>query len=95
MPTSLSPDDIRAIAHEAGREGAREGVCELMTRLGIALDTQADAIELQKDFAHLRSWRTAVLSAKLIAFKTTVATLATGALGVLALWFSAAKPPAH
>lgn len=84
----FSLEDIRTMARDAGREGAREGVREFLLSLGINAEMQADVIEFQKDMAHLRGWRLSMLAAKAVAFKTTMTTLVTGAIGALIYGFS-------
>ncbi len=58
-----------------------ETVKETMLLLGVKID---DPVEMQKDFAHLRSWREAVDTARSTSMLTALGILVTGALG--ALW---------
>lgn len=83
----LSKEDISEISAEV----AEKVTMRVLTRLG--LDAE-EPLELQKDFAHLRAWRTSIDTAKGATIKAAISTLVAGAVGWLWLvWFK--TPPPH
>jgi hypothetical protein len=67
-------DEIRAIV--------KATVEETLTKLGIEA---ADPLEAQKDFQHLRAWRTSSETVKRQGLMTAVGILITGLLGLIYL----------
>lgn len=56
MTTSLTPEQIKAIASEAATGAVRE----LLLAMGVNAQDPEAVIKMQQDFAHLREWREAV-----------------------------------
>lgn len=52
--------EVKNIATTAAKEAAKEALQEFLLVLGVNVSTPADKLELQKDFAHLRTERTAL-----------------------------------
>lgn len=77
---------------EMAKEAAREAVREWLTQLGLDASDPAAIVEIQRDFAHVRAWRTSVDAARSAAIKTGVGVLVSGFLGALWLIF---KPTGH
>lgn len=75
-PSAEELDKMRAVA--------RMTVDELLIRMGIDV---SDPIEMQKDFQHLRDWRTSTESIKKKSVLTLVGILITGMAGALWLGF--------
>lgn len=61
-----------------------DGVQEAFTRIGVEAD---DPLEMQRDFAHLRSWREATEEVQRKGLLTIVGLLVTGGFGALVLYF--------
>ena len=70
---NLTPDEARALIREAVRE--------TFLMLGVKVD---DPIEVQKDFQHLREWRTTTASIKSKGLMTLMGILVSGL--VAAAW---------
>lgn len=68
----MNEEEIRRIVAQS--------VTETLMRLGIEAD---DPLEAQKDFQHLRSWRTSTEAIKRQSFVTATVVIVTGALGLL------------
>ncbi len=66
------------------REIIRDAVRETLISLGVDIE---DPIALQKDFAHLRTWRESTDSFKTHSVKAALFTLVSGAIGLIILWF--------
>lgn len=62
------------------RKIVAETVKETLTRIGIEAD---DPLEAQKDFMHLRSWRTSTETIKRQGLLTAVGIVTAGILGVI------------
>lgn len=73
VQVSMTPEEVR--------EMIRQTVRETFTTLGVQVN---DPIEVQKDFQHLREWRTTTDSIKKKGIMTMVGILITGA--VAAAW---------
>lgn len=69
---NLTPDDITKIVER--------GVVNAFTRMGIQAD---NPIEMQRDFQHLREWRTTMESVKKKSILTLVGMVITGALALV------------
>jgi hypothetical protein len=61
-----------------------EAVAETLLQLGI---DASDPVEMQKDMAHLRSWRESVATVKQQSLVTAVGIVVAGILGLLYLAF--------
>ena len=61
----------------------KETVREVLLELGIAHSSDQDKIEMQKDFQHLRSWRTASDAIRRRAVLTIITVLITGILSMV------------
>ncbi len=61
----------------------KETVKETLLELGIAHESQKDAIEMQADFKHLRSWRKAVEAVRRRIVLTVITVLITGLIGLV------------
>jgi hypothetical protein len=72
---------VKAIAKEAGKEGAQEAINAMLITFGIAED---DHKEVRRDFEHLRRWRLSVEQAESYTFKAIVTAIVGGFLG--AVW---------
>lgn len=71
------PNEYKALVEEA--------VEQTLLKLGLNIATSEDVVELQKDFQHLRKWRSAVNSAE----QNVLTVGLTLAVGVLAfVWVS-------
>ncbi len=70
--------EMKQIAHEAGREGARE----CLTLLGVDVKKP---LEMQQDFAHLRKLRQASEDISKQAKRVSIGVLVTGVLGAIYL----------
>jgi hypothetical protein len=75
----MTQGEIEAIADRA----AKTATAETLRALGI--DT-AQPFEMQRDFAHLRSWRLSVEAMRTKTILTAVGILVTGVLG--AIWMA-------
>jgi len=62
------------------RKIVAETVKETLTRIGIEAD---DPLEAQKDFQHLRSWRTSTETIKRQSLLTAIGVLTAGVLGII------------
>lgn len=62
------------------RKIVAETVKETLTRIGIEAD---DPLEAQKDFQHLRSWRTSTETIKKQGIMTAVGIVTAGVLGLI------------
>lgn len=76
----LNSEEIRHIAAESAREAVRE----LLVTMGVNAHDPDALLEMQRDFAHIRSWRKSVETVRGTVIKTGVTVLVTGLLG--ALW---------
>ena len=63
------------LTHEQLRSVVKDTVSETLVRMGIDAE---DPIEMQKDFSHLRQWRTATDSARTKGVVALVGILVTG-----------------
>ncbi|RUM97933.1 hypothetical protein EET67_09975 [Pseudaminobacter arsenicus] len=68
----MNEADIRRIVAET--------VTETLTRIGIEAD---DPLEAQKDFQHLRSWRTSTETIKRQSLMTAIGIVTAGVLGLI------------
>lgn len=75
-PVVLTRDELRDLMGEA--------VDEALLRIGIRADDPESVLEMQKDFQHLRDWRTAVNAVQRKGVLTIVALLVSGL--VAAVW---------
>ena len=74
----LTENEIRAVIAET--------VNETLTKIGIEHD---DPVEMQKDMAHLRAWRTSVNEVRTKSMVTVLTILIAGTLGAIWLGFKA------
>lgn len=77
MAANISAEQV----HEIAKAAAKEAIAEWLLTLGI---DPKEALETQKDFAHLRAWREATDTAKRAGIKAAITVLVTGFLG--AVW---------
>jgi hypothetical protein len=68
------------LTREEARTLVSEGVKQAFTEVGLG----GEPIELQRDFTHLRKWRTSIDAASNTGFKVVTGTIVAGLLG--ALW---------
>jgi hypothetical protein len=61
------------------RELVSEGVKQALTEVGLG----GDPLEMQRDMAHLRKWRTSIDAAQSTSFKVIATTLVSGFLGLI------------
>ena len=81
--TSLSADDIRQIAEEAAKTAIRD----LLVAMGVDVQNPHSLIEMQKDFAHVRTWRESTEAIKSRSLAAAVTFIVTGAFGYLVFLF--------
>ena len=74
----LTENEIRAVIAET--------VNETLTKIGIEHD---DPVEMQKDMAHLRSWRKSVAEVQTKSMITVLTIIIAGTLGAIWLGFKA------
>ena len=72
------------LSKDEARELISEGVKQALTEVGLG----GDPLEMQRDMAHLRKWRTSIDAAQSTSFKVIVATLISGFLGIIWLGVS-------
>lgn len=80
---NLTDAEIRELVDEAAKQAARQAVRETLLTLGI--DSE-NPLETQKDFQHLRGWRTATDTMKRQGILTATGVIVAGGLGIL--WYS-------
>jgi len=80
---STSPEDVEDISEKV----AERVVSRLLLVLGINASDPKELIEFQKDFVHLRQWRTSWDLAKRRGLATTLAFMITAILGYILLLF--------
>ena len=71
--------EVREIAQEA----ARAAMKEFLLVLGVNAEDPEAVIAVQKDFAHLRSWREASETVKSMGLRTAVGAIVAGLLGLI------------
>lgn len=74
----------REEAEKIAKEAAHTAVAETLTALG--MDT-SDPFELQRDFAHLRSWRRSVEKVREKSLLTAVGIITAGVIGLIVVFF--------
>ena len=84
----MTDEQIEALVAKAAKEAATEAVREVFLSLGIKLD---DAIEVQADMRHLRSWRQSVEKVKTQSLMSAVIVITTGVLGLI--WIAVKGSP--
>lgn len=93
----MTPEEIREVVgavleEESKRRGAQldevvmKAVATILTGFGIK---EADQIELQADFSHLRRWRKSVEQAQSLTFKMIFTAIMGGLIGAVWLGFKA------
>jgi hypothetical protein len=83
--SSKDPDDQPIILTRRQLKALmREAVTEVLLPLGVRADNPEAVLEMQRDFMHLREWRTSVEVIRKRGLLTVVTVLVTGLLG--ALW---------
>lgn len=82
----MTREEVQTIAGEAADQAVRK----VLITLGADPSTP---LELQKDFAHLRSWRESTETIKRQSLTTAVIVLVTALLGLLAILFKPAGWP--
>ena len=83
----MTDEQIAALVSKTAEEAARNAVREVFLSLGIKLD---DAIEVQADMRHLRSWRQSVEKVKTQSLMSAVIVITTGVLGLI--WIAVKGP---
>jgi hypothetical protein len=82
----MTENDIRHLVEHAAKEAAHEAVKETLLKLGIRAD---DALEVQADMQHLRSWRQASNTVKRQGLITAVGIITAGIIGMI--WVAISK----
>lgn len=77
--STMTHDEIVVIA----RTSAKLAVEELLLTLGVDATDSRQVLEMQKDFAYLRSWRESINIVRTRGLATAVAVIVTGAIGLL------------
>jgi len=76
----MAEDELEKLA----RRAAEEAVAQTLTALGVDMSAP---IEMQKDFAHLRSWRESTEHLKKQTLFAMIGVVVTGGLGLLVVAF--------
>jgi hypothetical protein len=75
----MTPDEISALA----RAAAREAVGELLLALGVDSSQPHQVLEMQRDFAYVRSWRQSIELVRNKSLATAVLIVVTGFMGLI------------
>ncbi len=73
--------------HQIAQEAAKATVKEFFLALGVNAEDPDAVIAMQKDMAHLRTWREASETVKSMSLRTAVGVIVSGALGMLYVYF--------
>lgn len=80
MPDKKPDVEVITLTRQELRDVMSEAIEQAFKNIGV--DTH-DALQTQRDMAHLRKWRLAVDQASSTSFKVVVTTLMAGVLGIL------------
>jgi hypothetical protein len=72
---------------------AREAVKEWLVTIGIDASDPEAIINLQKDFAYVRTWRRSIETVRTTSVRTAVGVIVTGFLGIIYVLFKGWKLP--
>lgn len=84
----MTEADIKGLVERVAEEAAQRAVKETLLKLGVDSD---DPLEVQRDFQHLREWRTSINTVKKQGLVTAVGIITAGILG--AAWLAFKGPP--
>ena len=81
--TSLSVEEIKQVAEEAAKAAVRD----ILVAMGVDAHDPHSLIDMQKDFAHIRTWRESTETIKNHGMIAAVSFVVTGAFGYLVFLF--------
>lgn len=84
MTNELDQNQVKDIAEQVSKEVVKQ----LMLTLGLNTNDPDEILKVQRDFAHLRSWRESVETIKHKSLAAAVWFIVTSSLGLLVVYIS-------